>query len=573
MSYKDKYISDIESLFYDLENRIMADIIRRIKKTGGITSTADWQIDRLQVMGYSSEEIEAFIMKALNATWPEMFELYDEVMEKEYTRDKRVYEQINGQFIPFGENEQLQQWLEAAKVQTQSTLQNLTRTLGVVDNINGQMTFLPLTQYYQRTLDAAILDITSGAFDYNSVLKRTVNSLTRSGIRVIDYASGYSSRVAVAARRAVMTGISQMTGKVAEENAAKLGTEYFEVEWHANARPSHRSWQGKVWSKEQLVTVCGLGSVTGLKGVNCNHDYHPFIPGISERNWTDEWLREQNAKEDIKREFKGKEYTAYEATQKQRQMETAMRAQRQKVKMLQQGGADPDDVVIAKAKYQAQLQEYKSFCKDMDLTPQMERVYIDGLGRVAPGKDVYSRYPSRMIRNATIDSKQYDRYKNIIGDSVGSLADFRDMKYNKPKEFELLKDYVNSVKKGMISPLSGFKNYKKIHDELEENVIGIDIAEGVQITEKSKHFMERVIGTMCDPKTGNPRSGVSIEDISKALKNPVSINPIKTAKNGERSQKYIGENATVTINPDTGILIQCNPTDKDLLRRLRNDKV
>ena len=390
MSYKDKYINAIESLFYDLENRIMADIIRRIKKTGGITSTADWQIDRLQVMGYSSEEIEAFIMKALNATWPEMFELYDAVMEKEYTRDKRVYEQINGQFIPFDENEQLQQWLEAAKVQTQSTLQNLTRTLGVVDNINGQMTFLPLTQYYQRTLDAAILDITSGAFDYNSVLKRTVNSLTRSGIRVIDYASGYSSRMAVAARRAVMTGISQMTGKVAEENAAKLGTEYFEVAWHANARPSHRSWQGKVWSKEQLVTVCGLGSVTGLCGVNCYHEYYPFFPGISERNWTDEWLREQNAKEDIKREFKGKEYTAYEATQKQRQMETAMRAQRQKVKMLQQGGADPDDVVIAKAKYQAQLQEYKSFCKGMNLTPQMERVYIDHLGRIAPGKAPYS---------------------------------------------------------------------------------------------------------------------------------------------------------------------------------------
>ena len=402
MSYKDKYINDIESLFYDLENRIMADIIRRIKKTGGITSTADWQIDRLQVMGYSSEDIESFIKKALNATWPEMFELYDEVMEKEYTRDKRVYKQINGQFIPFDENEQLQQWLEAAKVQTQSTLQNLTRTLGVVDNINGQMTFLPLTQYYQRTLDAAILDITSGAFDYNSVLKRTVNSLTRSGIRVIDYASGYSSRVAVAARRAVMTGISQMTGKVAEENAAKLGTEYFEVAWHANARPSHRSWQGKVWSKEQLVTVCGLGSVTGLCGVNCYHEYYPFFPGISKRNWTDEWLREQNAKEDIKREFKGKEYTAYEATQKQRQMETAMRAQRQKVKMLQQGGADPDDVVIAKAKYQAQLQEYKSFCKDMDLTPQMERVYIDGLGRVANGQTIVNSTKGAIIKRNSL---------------------------------------------------------------------------------------------------------------------------------------------------------------------------
>lgn len=573
MSYKDKYADAIEGQFYDLENRIMADIIRRIKKTGEITSTADWQIGRLQALGYSSDEIESMIMKALNATWPEMFELYDKVIDWEYVRNKKLYEQINAEYIPYEDNEQLRQWVEAAKAQTAGTLQNLTQTMGVVEQINGQMTFLPLTEFYQRTIDAAILDITSGAFDYNSVLKRTVNTLTRSGIRTIDYASGYSSRIAVAARRAVMTGITQMTGRVTDYNAEKLGAEYLEVAWHANARPSHRSWQGKVWSKEQLVTVCGLGSVTGLCGVNCYHEYYPFFSGLSERNWTDEWLREQNAKEDTPRTWRGKEYTAYEATQKQRQMETSMRAQRQKVRCLEEGGADPDDVVIAKARYQGQLQEYKSFCKDMELTPQMERVYIDGLGRVAPGKDVYTRYPLKMIRNATIDSKQYDRYKNIIGDSIGSLADFRDMKYNKPEEFEMLKGYVNSVKKGMISPLSGFKNYKKIHDELEENVIGIDIAEGVQITGKSKHFMERVIGTMCDPKTGKPRSGVSIEDISKALKNPVNINPIKTAKNGERSQKYIGENATVTINPDTGILIQCNPTDKDLLRRLRNDKV
>lgn len=382
MSYKDKYADAIEGQFYELENRIMDDIIRRIKKAGEITSTADWQIGRLQALGYSSEEIEAFIMKALNATWPEMFELYDKVIDWEYVRNRKLYEQINAEYIPYEENEQLKQWTEAAKAQTAGTLQNLTQTMGVVEQINGQMTFLPLTEFYQRTIDAAILDITSGAFDYNSVLKRTVSTLARSGIRTIDYASGYSSRIAVAARRAVMTGITQMTGRITDYNAEKLGAEYFEVAWHANARPSHRTWQGKVWTKEQLVTVCGLGSVTGLCGVNCYHEYYPFFPGLSERNWTDEWLREQNAKEDIKRTWRGKEYTSYEATQKQRQMETSMRAQRQKVRELENGGADPEDIMVAKARYQGQLQEYKRFCNDMNLTPQMERVYIDGLGRI-----------------------------------------------------------------------------------------------------------------------------------------------------------------------------------------------
>lgn len=439
MSYKDKYADAIEGQFYDLENRIMADIVRRIKKTGEITSTADWQLNRLYALGYSSDEVESMIMKALKATWPEMFELYDKVIDWEYVRNKTLYEQINGQFIPYEDNEQLQQWIEAAKAQTADTLKNLTQTMGIVEQINGQMTFLPLTEFYQRTIDAAILDITSGAFDYNSVLKRTVNTLARSGIRTIDYASGYSSRVAVATRRAVMTGITQMTGRITDYNAEKLGTEYYEVAWHANARPSHRVWQGKVWSKEQLVTVCGLGSVTGLCGVNCYHEYYPFFPGISERNWTDEWLREQNAKEDMPRTWRGKEYTAYEATQKQRQMETSMRAQRQKVRLLEQGEADRTDITVAKARYQGQLNEYREFSDAMGLTPQMERVYIDGLGRVAPSQKAYQQWKSEQVAKAA--AKTAAAYKNLAKQSNSVII----KSTGEAKNFAQLKDYVKQT--------------------------------------------------------------------------------------------------------------------------------
>ena len=138
------------------------------------------------------------------------------------------------------------------------------------------------------------MDIVSGAFDYNTVIRRVVTQLTNSGLRQIDYASGRANRVDVAARRAVMTGITQLTGHISDFNAEKLGTEYFEIAWHAGARPTHAVWQGKVWSKEQLVTVCGLGTVTGLEGANCYHERYPFIPGISERNWSDEWLEEQD---------------------------------------------------------------------------------------------------------------------------------------------------------------------------------------------------------------------------------------------------------------------------------------
>ena len=93
-----------------------------------------------------------------------------------------------------------------------------------------------------------------------------------------------------------------------------------------------------------FVSSTGYGTGEGLGGWNCYHwhEYYPFFPGISQRNWTDEWLDAKNEEEAEPKTFDGREYTLYEAKQRQRQMETAMRAQREKVKLLQDGGADQD---------------------------------------------------------------------------------------------------------------------------------------------------------------------------------------------------------------------------------------
>ena len=108
----------------------MEDIVRRIRQTGEITSTADWQINRLRVLGYSSEDIEKMLKETLNKSYPEMFELYDKVIDWEYVRNKDVYEQINAEFTPFEDNEELQQITEALIRQSEDELQNITKSLG-----------------------------------------------------------------------------------------------------------------------------------------------------------------------------------------------------------------------------------------------------------------------------------------------------------------------------------------------------------------------------------------------------------------------------------------------------------
>lgn len=335
----------------------MGDVVRRIKKTGGITSTADYQIQKMIWMGETSEFIESEIKRLLGLVDAEMWRIYDEVVDKEYTRNKALYEQINGNFITYDENELLQSWTKAIVNQTKNEIKNITNSMGFAVNYGRTRVFTPFSEYYQKYLDRACIDIVTGSFSYDTVLRRVVKELAGSGIRSIDYETGKSNNVPVAVRRAVMTGVNQLSSKINDENAKQFGTDTFEVTYHSGARPSHW-WGGMIFKRSELESVCGLGRVDGLCGANCRHNYYAFIPGISVRNYTDEDLQNLRKKEAKSKVWMGKEYNAYEAIQKQRQMETLMRKQRAEIKMLKSGYANKDTLITAQSKYINTLHQY-----------------------------------------------------------------------------------------------------------------------------------------------------------------------------------------------------------------------
>jgi hypothetical protein len=384
----------IVSLFNDLEQTIMLDIIRRLQANNKeITRSADWQINRLYELGKSKEEIKSYIKNTLNLSDEQIDKVFSNVIRSGYARDKSLYEAVGKSFIPYEDNLPLQQLVNSMITQTKGELKNITGSLGFAlrEPNSTKLTYTPLTDYYQSTLDKAITQIVTGAFDYNTVLRNTVKEMTNSGLRYIDYDSGYSSRVSVAVRRAVLTGYNQVVANINESNAEKLETNYFETTYHSGARPTHQPWQGRVYSKEELVSVCGLGTVTGLCGANCYHNYYPFIKGVSERTYTDEELDRMNQEDNEKREFRGKSYTKYEALQRQRKLETVMRAERQEIKLLTEGGAGDDDIMSANARYNKTSDEYARLSKTMNLPQQRQRVNIDGLGNIGANLDKSSK--------------------------------------------------------------------------------------------------------------------------------------------------------------------------------------
>lgn len=527
--------SAMEQLYRSLQLNIMSDLTERLKANGEeITSAADWQINRLYELSVSKDEIDSLIQSTLNVSDDEIDRIYDEVVKSGYARNEELYADKGKEYIPYAENKQLQQLVKAVKNQTKSEYRNITGSLGfAVRNADNTLSFTPLADFYQRTLDNGLMQIASGAVDYNTVLKRAVKTMTDSGLRTVDYASGWSNRVDVAARRALMTGFNQVVAKVNEDNAEQLGTEYFEVSYHRGARPTHQVWQGRVYSKKELETVCGLGTVTGLCGANCYHSYSPFIKGVDKPTYSDEELDRMNEEENTPKEYNGRQYTAYEAQQRQRQLETAMRADRQKIELLTQGGADYDTITGAKVRYFQRQDEYVKFSKSMGLPEQWERITVDGknaLGSKLPKKaesvnKITAESVAKSGKSGIIKEKSKKPITPITDKAISRIPKVDIEGYTEEQCLEIQKQHKELLK------FSKEQNDNKEVAFVLKNDVSKMITEPIKGTDEKIDFGSALQGKDLFVMHNHPRnSSYSLNDIIEFIKND-SIKTFTIVKN------------------------------------------
>lgn len=527
--------SAMEQLYRSLQLNIMSDLTERLKANGEeITSAADWQINRLYELGVSKDEIDSLIQSTLDVSDDEIDRIYDEVVKSGYARNEELYTSKGKEYIPYAENKQLQQLVKAVKNQTKSEYRNITGSLGfAVRNADNTLSFTPLADFYQRTLDNGLMQIASGAVDYNTVLKKAVKAMTDSGLRTVDYASGWSNRVDVAARRALMTGFNQVVAKVNEDNAEQLGTEYFEVSYHRGARPTHQVWQGRVYSKKELETVCGLGTVTGLCGANCYHSYSPFIKGIDTPTYSEEELDRMNEEENTPKEYNGRQYTAYEAQQRQRQLETAMRADRQRIELLTQGGADYDTITGAKVRYFQRQDEYVKFSKAMGLPEQWERVTVNGknaLGSKLPKKaesvnKITAESVAKSGKSGIIKEKSKKPITPITDKAISRIPKVDIEGYTEEQCLEIQKQHKELLK------FSKEQNENKEVAFVLKNDVSKMITEPIKGTDEKIDFGSALQGKDLFVMHNHPRnSSYSLNDIIEFIKND-SIKTFTIVKN------------------------------------------
>jgi DNA-binding transcriptional MerR regulator len=373
---------ELAELFRALEITLLEEICSRLKAADELNEVTVQDIKALRSHGIDLKEIEKAIRQTTGISEKKLNELIDDVVE----RNQKYYTEV----IDLARVTQPDVLVDATTIdairrQTQDAFRNITASMGFL--VDAGRTMLPPAKAYQHALDAAEMMIQSGAISYNEAIKRSVKELADSGLRVVDYESGHRDQIDVAARRAVMTGVSQICAKYTEQSAEYLDTPYFEVSAHSGARDkpgpspwsSHKAWQGLVYSTRSndiypsIYDVCGLGAVDGLEGANCRHRRNVWVEGVSERTYTDEQL--EHIDDGLGCTFDEKTYTAYEATQMQRRVERQIIKQKRFVTAYKASG-QMNEYHAAKAKLTRLNSKYKAFSEAAKLPLQWERTKV-----------------------------------------------------------------------------------------------------------------------------------------------------------------------------------------------------
>lgn len=403
-------------LFQYLEHEVIVEVARRIMATLSYTTTAENMAREMAELGYSPAKIRKAAMKLLRSN-PQFRKQVAKNTLQFKKQIKKILRQIQREALKAGDKiaadvgdlsqyDDLNIWKRAGKdITDHSFLPQLVegmkrQTAGQLNNLTGTTGFKLMSGYepvetlYRQELDKAMIKVCSGTFSREQVVYDVVHSLASSGLRTIDFSSGWSMQLDTAVKLAVRTGAHQLSGKITGANILNTGVNLVYVSRHIGARntgtghANHEQWQGKVYfiqdgedySKEaQRIgqdRITSLWYATGysiddsksndpegLYGYNCRHRVYAWFEGESELPDKED--------EPVPLKIGDKEYDYYARTQKQRAMERAIRNLKREREALSKLNIDTKEI---DQKIKQKIEEYEHWCDRYGMPEESNRL-------------------------------------------------------------------------------------------------------------------------------------------------------------------------------------------------------
>lgn len=437
-----------------------------IKKIGELRPSDVHKLQQLYNYGADVDNIVRKLSKASEKNIEEIYEIFDIVAKENYSYAEPFYKAKGKKYIPYEENESLQKYVKSMAKQTVGEYVNLTQHTAFAvfdkgDNIaplfeanNGKVA-TSISDTYTKVVDYAVTKAQIGATDYNSAMRSALKALADSGIRTVDYATGYSRRLDSAVRQNILWGIKECNQNTADMIGEEFGADGYEISYHSHPRPSHEDMGGKTFAIGKARTVNGIyypsfdeKAEPLLKEYGCLHFKFSVLLGVSESAYTNEQLEQLKADDKKTFEFEGKQYTKYDASQMMSTIESRVKKLKDRANIATSAG---DEDLRQEVQYKINIftNKYAQLSKASGLPTKMEKMRVAGFKRTKGVSTSEGQAKYKAIINRKQDEKQYEKYISILGkENMPETFDkFQFLKYNNIEVWDFVKlDYSRQLK-------------------------------------------------------------------------------------------------------------------------------
>lgn len=354
-----------------LNQYVVERICKRIQKIGKLTvQDAAKLYSAIEFAGADLQAIQKELERITGLNEKELDKMFEDVAAENVDFANTYYKARGMETLKdYTENAALRSFVEAAKRTAADGVTNLSSTTMI--GFKSGKRVLPLREYYIQTIDKAITFAQTGTVDYYTAMRSTVKEMARSGLRRVTFDSGYSRRLDSQVRMNLLDGVRQLNMAMLEQTGKEFGADGVEISAHALCAPDHQRIQGKQYSLAEFERL-NRSLERPIGELNCHHFTTPIVLGVSKPVYSASELREINKNSNAKVEYGGKTYTRYEASQRQRQLETAIRYAKDERDACVAAG-DKLGATQARKKSASLTAEYKRFSENAGLTVRMER--------------------------------------------------------------------------------------------------------------------------------------------------------------------------------------------------------
>ena len=391
----DKKLELLLERFYNRFNTYNTKVLKKlgeaIKKFDGISPTNAHKIAQQLKYGTDINDLIAELSQLSGKSIKDIEEAFD-LVAKENVAFAEVYAKAkNMEFVDYKDNDQLKRLVKGIAGETNATFKNMSRAKAigfVLKDADGNKIFKDLKKTYNDLIDEAVFNVTTGTTDYQSAMRGVMKQLADSGVKIheekVGYKSGYNVRIDSAVRQNVLTGIRQVNLEVQKQVGRDFGADGVEISAHSPCAEDHLPIQGKQFSNKEFKKL-NASLERPIGEYNCRHFVFSIVLGVNQPSYTNKMLNQMNRESQSIVEYEGKKYTAYEATQVQRKLETAIRKEKDR-QIIARASGDKDGVSVAQKNITTLTHKYNDFSKNAGLNTYKNRLAVSGYKRISVAK-------------------------------------------------------------------------------------------------------------------------------------------------------------------------------------------